>query len=140
MLFSSLFGVLVKIPCTYGMEGHFLLGALLHPMVASCRFIHNLYKAPVASRTCLLQSTFGDTVNVHPFFLIYSTCVHAKSLQSCPTLCDPMDCSPARSSVHGILQARLKWVAMPSLKGSSQPRDQTPVSYVSYIGRWVLYH
>ena len=43
------------------------------------------------------------------------TCVCAKSLQSCPTLCDPMDCSPPGSSVHGILQAIiLEWVAMPS--------------------------
>ena len=40
------------------------------------------------------------------------------SLQSCPTLCDSMDCSPPDSSVHGILQARiLKWVAMPSYRG-----------------------
>ena len=40
--------------------------------------------------------------------------VHAKSLQSCPTLCDPMDCRPPGSSVHGTLQARiLEWVAMP---------------------------
>ena len=39
----------------------------------------------------------------------------AKSLQSCLTLCDPMDCSPPGSSVHGILQARiLEWVAIPS--------------------------
>ena len=52
-------------------------------------------------------------------------CVY-KSLQSCPTLCDPLDCSPPGSSVHGILQARiLEWVAMPSSKGSSQPRDRT---------------
>ena len=50
----------------------------------------------------------------------------AKSLQSCLTLCDPMDCSPPGSSVHGILQARiLEWVAMPSSRGSSKPRDQT---------------
>ena len=42
--------------------------------------------------------------------------VHAKSLQSCLTLCDPMDCSPPGSSVHGILQARiLGWVACPPL-------------------------
>ena len=40
-------------------------------------------------------------------------CVRAKLLQSCPTLCDPMDCSPAGSSVHGILQVRiLEWVAI----------------------------
>ena len=55
-----------------------------------------------------------------------STCVHAKSLQSC--LCDPMDCSPPRSSVHEIFQARiLEWVAISFSRGSSQPRDQTQV-------------
>ena len=49
----------------------------------------------------------------------------AKSLQSCPTPCDPMDCSPPGSSVHGILQTRiLEWEAIPSSRGSSQPRDQ----------------
>ena len=49
--------------------------------------------------------------------------------QSCPTLCNPMDCSPAGSSVHGILQARkLEWVAIPFSRGSSQPRGQTWVS------------
>ena len=59
-------------------------------------------------------------------------CLHAKLLKLCPTLCDPMDYSPPNSSVHGILQARkLEWVAMPALKGSSQPRDRTQVSYVS---------
>ena len=55
--------------------------------------------------------------------------VHAKLLQSCPTLCNPMDYSPPGSSVHGILQARiLEWVPKPSSRGSSQPRDQTRVS------------
>ena len=45
-------------------------------------------------------------------------------LQQCLTPCDPMDCSPPGSSVHGILQARiLEWVAIPFFKGSSQPRD-----------------
>ena len=48
--------------------------------------------------------------------------------QSCPTLCDPMDCSPPGSSVHGILQARiLEWITMPSSRGSSWPRDRTHV-------------
>ena len=42
--------------------------------------------------------------------------------QSCPTLCNPMDCSPPGSSVHGILQARiLEWVAIPFSRGSSNP-------------------
>ena len=55
--------------------------------------------------------------------------LHAKLVQSCLTLCDPMDYSPPGSSVHGVLQARLlEWVAMPSSRGYSQPRDQTQVS------------
>ena len=58
----------------------------------------------------------------------------AKSLQSCPTLCNPMDCSPQGSSVHGILQARiLEGVAVPSSRGSSQHRDLTCVFWGSYI-------
>ena len=52
--------------------------------------------------------------------------------QSCPTLCDPMDCSPSGSSVHGIFQARiLEWAAIPSSRGSYQPRDWTQVSCTS---------
>ena len=52
--------------------------------------------------------------------------------QLCPTLCDPMDCSPPGSSVHGILQARiLEWVAIPFSRGSSQPKDRTQVSCIS---------
>ena len=61
--------------------------------------------------------------------------------QSCLILCDPMNCSPPGSSVCGILQERiLEWVSMPSSRGSSQLRNRTCVSYVSCIGRWVLYH
>ena len=59
------------------------------------------------------------------------TCMCAKLLQSCPTLCDTMDHNPSDSSVHGILQARiLEWVTMPSSRGSFQPRDQTHISYI----------
>ena len=59
-------------------------------------------------------------------------CVRAQSLQSCPTLCDTVDSSLADYSVLGIFQARiLEWIAMPSSKGSSQPRDQTHLPYVS---------
>ena len=61
--------------------------------------------------------------------------------QLCLTLCEPMDYSPLGSSVHGILQGRLlEWVAIPSSRGSSQPRDQTRVSCVSWTVRWILYH
>ena len=50
--------------------------------------------------------------------------------QLCLTLCDPLECSPPGSSVHGLLQARiLEWVAIPFPRGSSRPRDQTQVSH-----------
>ena len=56
----------------------------------------------------------------------------AKLLQLCPTPCDPMECSPPGSSVHGILQARvLEWVAMPSSRESSRPRDPTCISCIA---------
>ena len=63
-------------------------------------------------------------------------CVCARA-QLCPALCNPL----RGSSVHGIFQARiLEWVAISFSRGSSQPRDQTWVCYISCIGRWVLYH
>ena len=50
-----------------------------------------------------------------------------KAVQSCPTLCNPMD-----YTVHGMLQARiLEWVAVPFSRGSSQPRDRTQVSHIA---------
>ena len=53
-----------------------------------------------------------------------SLSMHAKSLQSCLTLCHPRDGSPPSSPVPGILQARiLEWVAIPFSRGSSQPRS-----------------
>ena len=62
-------------------------------------------------------------------------CVHAKSLQFCPTLCDPVDCWPG-TSAHGILQARiLEWVAMPLPRGSSWSRGWTRISEV-----YLLWH
>ena len=55
--------------------------------------------------------------------------------QSCLTCCDPKDCSPPSSSVHGISQARiLEWVAISSSREFSPPRDCTHISCVCYIG------
>ena len=69
--------------------------------------------------------------NAHMYTCIF---MHAWSLQSCPTLCNPMDYSLSDSYVCGILQARiLEWVAMPSSRGSSLPRDQTCISHDSWI-------
>ena len=77
-----------------------------------------------------------------PFYICVCVCVCVTgshlSVCLCPTLFDPIDCSPSVSSVHGISHARLlEWVAISSSKGSSQPRDQT---HISSIGRWILYH
>ena len=61
-----------------------------------------------------------------------SVAVKVLVAQSCPTLCDPMDCIPPGSSVHGILQARIpEWVAILFSKESFQPRDRTQVSYIA---------
>ena len=60
--------------------------------------------------------------------------------QSCPNLCDCMDCSPPGSSVHEILQARLlEWIAIPFSRGSSWPKDQTQFSCIAgrFLTIWV---
>ena len=74
-----------------------------------------------------------------PRTLVMFQCdVRAKSLQSCPTLCDPMNWGLPDSSVRGILQARiLECVAISSFKGLFQPWNRTQVSCFS---RWILYH
>ena len=79
----------------------------------------------------LWQMKAALTWQIRTFYFINqnAAAVAAESLQLCPTLCDPMDCSPPGSSVHEILQARiLEWVAIPFCRGSSQPRDQMLVS------------
>ena len=70
-------------------------------------------------------------------FIFLFNMATVKSLQSCETLCNTMDCSPPGSSVQGILQARmLEWVAMPSSRGSSdpgiEPRSLTSPGQVLY--------
>ena len=72
--------------------------------------------------------------------------MHAQLLQllSCfiRLFCNPEDCSPPASSVHGILQARiLEWGAMPSSRDLPDPGiNPAHVSYVSCASRWVFYH
>ena len=64
-------------------------------------------------------------------------CVCMLLPQSCPTLCDPTDCSPPGSSVHGILQARiLDWVVIPFSSRSRWLRVQTHISCIFCIGSW----
>ena len=60
---------------------------------------------------------------------------------SCPSLCDPMDCSPPGSFVHGIYQQRiLEWVAISFSKGVSWPGDCTNTSCIFCIGGHIVYH
>ena len=69
-----------------------------------------------------------------PHLTIYLTLSEwvSEVAQSCPTPCDPMDCNPPGSSIHGILQARiLGWVAISFSRESSQPRDWTQVSCIA---------
>ena len=71
-------------------------------------------------------------INLNILLSDLKACVHVQLLQSCSTFCDPMDCSPPGSSVHGILQARiLELVAMSSSRGSSRLGDQAHISYGS---------
>ena len=75
---------------------------------------------------------------VTKLLFMYFLCVRA---QSCPTLCNPMDCCPPGSSIHGVLQARmLKWVVMQSSRGASRPKDWTRISLVCCTCRRVLCH
>ena len=86
---------------------------------------------------------FGDIAEEHPDLSVLkpnfsgappcsSARMHTQLLQSCLTLCDPPDCGLPGSSVHGFLQARiLEWVAVPSSRGSSRPRDRTCVSCIA---------
>ena len=60
--------------------------------------------------------------------------------QSCPILCNSMDCVPPGSSVHGISQARiLERVVIPFSRGSSWPRNQIHVSNISCIGFFTIW-
>ena len=85
--------------------------------------------APSTTQLCI-------TPLYHTTYYTKITCMCAKSLQSCPALCEPMKHSPLGSSIHGILQARvLEWVAVSFSRGSSWTRDQTCISYVFCIGK-----
>ena len=86
-----------------------------------------------------LEKEYVKAVCCHPAYLTYMKCempgwmnhklesrLKVKVAQSCPILCDPMDCI-----VHGILKARImEWVTFPFSRGSSQPKDRTQVSHI----------
>ena len=128
----------------------------MHPVAF---WIHFKVFPQISSHSTELSVTCGtpsDHLRVIPLFRYTWICLLHQASDHCtpvagtccclvaksnPLLCEPMECSPPGSSVHGISQVRiLEWVAMSFSRGSSLPRDQTFVSYVSCTGRQVLYH
>ena len=84
-------------------------------------------RSPALQADSLLSEPPGK-----PRFVGAAAAAAAKSLQSCLTMCNPMDCNPPGFSGHGILQARiLEWVALPSSRGSSRLKDRTRVSCIA---------
>ena len=85
-------------------------------------------KLPLLRATVLIQPLHGSDGDIEG----WRWKSESEVAQSCLTLCDPMDCSPLGSSVHGIFQASvLEGVAISFSRGSSRPRDQTQVSHVA---------
>ena len=79
----------------------------------------------------LLGQSYAKHKIIWTLYLI-NFVVESEIAQSCPTLCDPMDCSLPGFSVHGIFLARvLEWVAISFSRGSSWLRDQTQVSCIA---------
>ena len=93
---------------------------------------HNVKKKAISLKNC--------PCFFHYHFSSYPS-LSCMCAQLCPTLCDPMDCSPSGSSVRGIFQAKiLDWLAISFSSGFSWPRDQTHVSGIFCNGRQILYH
>ena len=106
-------------------------------------FIKRLFDSSPVSAIRVMSSTYlrlsifllGILIPVYvssspEFLMMY--CAWSDVTQSCPTLCDPMNCRIQRSSDHGIFQARvLEWVAISFSRGSSWPRDRTQVSSIA---------
>ena len=135
--------VCVKSPLLHGFRRSFLQP--IPPLMCWHRLS---FCPPVPPGECIIKTSpisgFSHSLSfrsphVSSFSLKFKLC-RAKSLQLCLTLCDATDHSPPGSSVHEILQARiLEWVAISFYGESSQPRDRTHISYISCIGRQILY-
>ena len=90
--------------------------SLLSHTGATLFFKHSLYPFDLAVPSAMKEILKVKMLVTHSF----------------PALCDPMDCSPPGSSVHGIFQARiLKWVAISYFRGSSRPRGRIHVSCIA---------
>ena len=131
--------------CLFEYSWFALLSAVSVSACSAKRIIHVYTCAPSfsdflprRSPHSIKQSSLGSPAGSHHLFC---TCAACSVAPSDPTLGDPTDCSPPDSSIHGVLQARiLEWAAMSASRGSSQPRDRTWASCVSWVGRCILSH
>ena len=105
--------------------------------------LRNMYYIPVDIKGAVCQLYLSsEFCTICILGTIQRKCMCTCSItQSCPILHHPINCSLPGLSVLGIFQARtLEWVAISYSRGSFWPRDQTCAFYLSFIGRWVLYH
>ena len=115
----------------------FLVWYFYHSYLKGSRYVHAFFSS-FCTQSCNRpsQALHTGSLNTHSSsntasILQRLVVVALLVTQSCPTICDPMGCSPPGSSVHGILQARiLEWVAIPFSRGSL-PKDQTWVSHIA---------
>ena len=116
----------------------FLIQREKEPQEGETSVIRSTVKSEASERRAMITPALREALTkqgespqelLQCYTLRRSECIHTKSLQSCPNLCDPMDCGQA-----GILQARiLEWLAISSSRGSSHPRDQTH-SFCTAVG------
>ena len=96
------------------LSGHLEMSGFILIVTAGERAVELLVSVSHGSVLHLVKPLLGNLLQTQV----------AKSLQSCPTLCDPVNCSPPSSSVHGFLQERmLEWVAIFFSRESFQARD-----------------
>ena len=110
--------------------------SILYMLTCIGAVVLNHYTLPMKDGVCVLLKVSSLMTSLTNRIQRKWHCVCVLIVQSCPTLCNPMDCSFPGSSVHGILQARiLEWIAIPFSMESSQPWGWTWVSRIE--GRFV---
>ena len=107
-----------------------------------CPCYHLMQICSLETRRFPIFKSFFSWVSYHnqKFKCKLYVCVCTQLLQSWPTLCNSMDCSLPGSFVHGILQQKLEWIAMPSSRVPSWRRDQTEVSCISCSASGLFTH